>query len=126
MKLRTIFAALAVAFVLAFAAAQDANAGLFNRGCGCNSCCEPTCCAPEPTCCAPAAPTCCAPEPTCCAPAPSCCNPCCKPSLCQRLHAKLHSMCHRNKCCKPSCCEPTCCTPEPSCCAPAPTCGCGH
>ncbi len=38
MKLRTIFAALAVAVVLAFAAAQDANAGLFNRGC--NSCCE--------------------------------------------------------------------------------------
>ena len=96
MNLRTIFAAFAVAFALAFAAAQDANAGLFNRGCGCNSCCEPTCCAPEPTCCAPAAPTCLCPG---------------RPDLLlprslllplravlqeaellsQRLHAKLHS-----------------------------------
>lgn len=108
--------ALAASFALA---PSNANAGLFGRGGGCDSCCDV--------------------EPSCgCEIAPSCgcevVDPCCDPCGGKRmgLFAKLRARKAASSCCDPcaapTCgCEmaaPSCCAPAPTCCAPAPSCGC--
>ena len=72
----------------------------------CDDTCTPACHAPAPTC----APACHAPAPTCCE------DPCAKPSILDRIKARLHS--RKNKCCEPAC-TTECCGAAPAHAAPA-------
>ncbi len=97
--MRFVASALLSLVAISFAG-SSANAGLFNRGCGCD---------PAPTCgCEIAAPSCgCEMS--------SCCDSGCgsRMGFLSRFRGRL------NACCPTSCCEAA-----PSCCSAAPSCGC--
>ncbi len=104
------FAPVLLAAAMIVSSNASASAGLFGRHVGgCDSCCD-------------AAPTCC-PQPSCgFEPACGCdFDPCCRPSLCDRLRGFFSK--RTSHCCEPACgIEPACgCEPV---CAPAPACGC--
>lgn len=113
MKFRFVAPALLAAAVMVLAS-SSAQAGLF----GCNSCCAPSCCAPDVV-------------------WGSCCDSC-APVRCHRglgLLSALKGICKSHSCCDPcavSCCDPcasacevSCGAPASCCSAPAePSCGC--